>query len=179
MSEYICLNKFDTNDCPNIFVNEKLLRTNVWIYVHDQYIRIVKYIFHTLFHTDIRVLKDHGTCYIFWKLWPTAFRFHFPKGVFLNCIIVKCIFWTIFFQSVFFEMYTAYKSSKFLSLFKTHYEEKTSCYLGNFLSPKADNLRRKSKTNKITCYIYDFCCGAKAEWVLCWLERIGNWILAS
>ena len=61
---------------------------------------------------------------------------------------------------------------------KIHYQQNSS-YLGNFLSPKADNLRRKSKTNKITCYIYDFCCGAKAEWVLCWLERIGNWILAS
>ena len=39
MSEYICTNKFDTNECPNLFVKEKLIRTNV---------RIFKYICHTL-----------------------------------------------------------------------------------------------------------------------------------
>ena len=43
MSEYICTNKFDTNECPNIFVKEKLTRTNVRIYIHDQYIRIFEY----------------------------------------------------------------------------------------------------------------------------------------
>ena len=26
-----------------------------------------------------RALFDHGVSYIFWKLWPTAFRFRFPK----------------------------------------------------------------------------------------------------
>ena len=48
MSEYIRTNKFDTNECPNIFVKEKLIRTNVRIYIRDQYIRIFKYIRHTL-----------------------------------------------------------------------------------------------------------------------------------
>ena len=43
MSEYICTNKFDTNECPNIFVKEKLIRTNVRIYIRDQYIRIFEY----------------------------------------------------------------------------------------------------------------------------------------
>ena len=46
MSEYIRLNKFDTNECPNVFVNEKFVPTNVWIYICDQYIR------HTLPQTD-------------------------------------------------------------------------------------------------------------------------------
>ena len=48
MSEYIRTNKFDTNECPNIFVKEKLIRTNVRIYICDQYIRIFEYIRHTL-----------------------------------------------------------------------------------------------------------------------------------
>ena len=48
MSEYIRTNKFDTNECPNIFVKEKLIRTNVRIYIRDQYIRIFEYIRHTL-----------------------------------------------------------------------------------------------------------------------------------
>ena len=43
MSEYIRTNKFDTNECPNIFVKEKLIRTNVRIYTRDQYIRIFEY----------------------------------------------------------------------------------------------------------------------------------------
>ena len=43
MSEYIRTNKFDTNECPNLFVKEKLIRTNVRIYIRDQYIRIFKY----------------------------------------------------------------------------------------------------------------------------------------
>ena len=43
MSEYIRTNKFDTNECPNIFVKEKLIRTNVRIYIRDQYIRIFEY----------------------------------------------------------------------------------------------------------------------------------------
>merc|ERR1712139_282311 len=29
MSEYIRTNKFDTNECPNIFIKEKLIPTNV------------------------------------------------------------------------------------------------------------------------------------------------------
>ena len=37
MSEYIRTNKLDTNECPNIFVKEKLIRTNVRIYIRDQY----------------------------------------------------------------------------------------------------------------------------------------------
>ena len=48
MSEYIRTNKFDTNECPNIFVKEKLTQTNVRIYIRDQYIRIFEYIRHTL-----------------------------------------------------------------------------------------------------------------------------------
>ena len=43
MSEYIRTKKFDTNECPNIFVKEKLIRTNVRIYTRDQYIRIFEY----------------------------------------------------------------------------------------------------------------------------------------
>ena len=43
MSEYIRTNKFDTNECPNIFVKEKLIRTNVRKYIRDQYIRIFEY----------------------------------------------------------------------------------------------------------------------------------------
>ena len=43
MSEYIRTNKFDTNECPNIFGKEKLIRTNVRIYIRDQYIRIFEY----------------------------------------------------------------------------------------------------------------------------------------
>ena len=35
--------KFDTNECPNTFVKEKLIRTNVRIYIRDQYIRIFEY----------------------------------------------------------------------------------------------------------------------------------------
>ena len=49
MSEYIRTNKFDTNECPNIFVKEKLIRTNVRIYICDQYKRIFEYIRHTLY----------------------------------------------------------------------------------------------------------------------------------
>ena len=55
MSEYIRTNKFDTNECPNIFVNEKLLWTNVWIYIHDQYIQIFEYIRHTLVRMRIEI----------------------------------------------------------------------------------------------------------------------------
>ena len=43
MSEYIRSNKFDPNECTNIFVKEKLIRTNVRIYIRDQYIRIFEY----------------------------------------------------------------------------------------------------------------------------------------
>ena len=43
MSEYIRTNKFDTNECLNIFVKEKLIRTNIRIYIRDQYIRIFEY----------------------------------------------------------------------------------------------------------------------------------------
>ena len=50
MSEYIRTNKFDTNECPNIFVKEKLIRMNVRIYIRDQYIRIFEYIRHTLIY---------------------------------------------------------------------------------------------------------------------------------
>ena len=48
MSEYIRLNKFDTNECPSVFVNERLVQMNVWIYICDQYIQIFDYICHTL-----------------------------------------------------------------------------------------------------------------------------------
>ena len=48
MSEYIRTNKFDTNECLNIFVKEKFIRTNVRIYIRDQYIRIFEYIRHIL-----------------------------------------------------------------------------------------------------------------------------------
>ena len=37
------------------------------------------------------VSADHGTWYIFWKLWPTAFRLLFPKLIFLKYIFWKCI----------------------------------------------------------------------------------------
>ena len=47
MSEYIRTNKFDTNECPNIFVKEILIRMNVRIYIRDQYIQIFEYIRHT------------------------------------------------------------------------------------------------------------------------------------
>ena len=47
------------------------------------------------------VSADHGTWYIFWKLWPTAFRLwfpklFFPKYIFWKCILCKNIFamWT-------------------------------------------------------------------------------------
>ena len=49
MSEYIRTNKFDTNECPNIFVKEKLIQTNVQINICDQYIRIYSNIFWTDF----------------------------------------------------------------------------------------------------------------------------------
>ena len=68
MSEYIHTNKFDTNESPNIFVTEKLIRTNVRINIRDQYIRIFEYsnIFVTLwsvvplamFFLQIRALPD-------------------------------------------------------------------------------------------------------------------------
>ena len=56
MSEYIRTNKFDTNECPNIFVKEKLIRTNVRIYIRDRYIRIFEYsnIFVTLWYDSPR-----------------------------------------------------------------------------------------------------------------------------
>ena len=58
MSEYIRTNKFDPNECPNIFVKEKLIRTNVRIYICDQYIRIFELsnIFVTL------CSRHHQTC---------------------------------------------------------------------------------------------------------------------
>ena len=33
-----------------------------------------------------RASVDHGTWYIFWMLWPTAFRCQFPKYTFRKCI---------------------------------------------------------------------------------------------
>ena len=48
MSEYIHTNKFDTNESPNMFVTEKLIRTNVRLTIRDLYIRIFEYIRHTL-----------------------------------------------------------------------------------------------------------------------------------
>ena len=49
-----------------------------------------------------RVIVNHGTCYIFWKLSPTAFRHPFPKCIFVKCIFAKCtllsfagLFWSI------------------------------------------------------------------------------------
>ena len=43
MSDYIRSNKLNTNECPNIFVKEKLKQTNVRINICNQYIRIFKY----------------------------------------------------------------------------------------------------------------------------------------
>ena len=43
MSEYIRTKKIDSNECPNIFVKEKLIRTNVRINIRHQYIRIFVY----------------------------------------------------------------------------------------------------------------------------------------
>ena len=69
MSEYIRTNKFDTNECPNIFVKEKLIRMNVQIYIRDQYIWIFEYIRHTLMwntafsicnHCSFPHLSQHG-----------------------------------------------------------------------------------------------------------------------
>ena len=40
MSEYIRTNEFDTNECPNIFIKEKLIQMNVRINICDQYIQI-------------------------------------------------------------------------------------------------------------------------------------------
>ena len=105
--------------------------------------------------------------------------FIFQK-VFLLIVLLWSVFSELYFSNLYFLKCTRLTHLlSFVSLFKSHYEEKTSSYLGNFLLPKADNLRQKSKTNKISRYIYDFCCGAKAEWVLCRLERIGNYILTS
>ena len=71
MSEYIRTNKFDTNECPNIFVKEKLIRMNIWIYSHQifwhewitEYIRIIcftrmnlrMYSYKKLIRTNIRI----------------------------------------------------------------------------------------------------------------------------
>ena len=49
MSEYIHTDKFGTNECPNIFVKEKLIQINVQINICDQYIRIYSNIFWTDF----------------------------------------------------------------------------------------------------------------------------------
>ena len=72
MSEYIRTNKFDTNECPNIFVKEKLIRTNVRIYICDQYIRIFEYsnIFVTLWdrQTDIHMQREKTD----WWCWDLA-----------------------------------------------------------------------------------------------------------
>ena len=57
MSEYIRTDKFDTNECPNIFVKDKLIRTNVRIYIRYQYIRIFEYIRHTLLHRNDSIIK--------------------------------------------------------------------------------------------------------------------------
>ena len=56
MSEYIRTNKFDTNECPNIFVKEKLIQMNVRIYICDQYVRIFEYIRHTLVRIAFHIL---------------------------------------------------------------------------------------------------------------------------
>ena len=39
-----------------------------------------------------RASVDKGTWYIFWKLWPTAFRLRFPKCIFPKCTFLKCSF---------------------------------------------------------------------------------------
>ena len=57
MSEYIGRRKIDTNEYPNIFVQTNLMRTNFQIYICDQYIRIFKYICHTL--TDIIITATY------------------------------------------------------------------------------------------------------------------------
>ena len=66
MSEYIRTNKFDTNECPNKFVTEKLIWMNVRIYIRDQYIRIFEYsnIFVTL--CDRCNLEASYSCHLIW-----------------------------------------------------------------------------------------------------------------
>ena len=63
MSEYIRTNKFDPNECPNIFVQTKLTRMNLRINIRAQYIRIFEYsnIFVTL-------------CFTFEKTFAHSFR---------------------------------------------------------------------------------------------------------
>ena len=58
MSEYIRTIKFDTNECPNISVKEKLTQTNVRIYIRDQYSRIFEYIRHPLDWTGWILLRS-------------------------------------------------------------------------------------------------------------------------
>ena len=103
MSEYIRTNKFDTNECPNIFVKEKLIRTNVRIYIRDQYIRIFEYsnIFVTLwFKFDPKTFKpflksarlsELCSKYLWiyfqktWRAGQTILKF----GVFSNKIVLR------------------------------------------------------------------------------------------
>ena len=61
MSEYIRSNKFDTNECANIFVKEKLIRTNVRIYIRDQYIRIFEYQIYSS-HSGLNVVFSSTFC---------------------------------------------------------------------------------------------------------------------
>ena len=51
MSEYISTNKFGTNECPNIFVKEKLIRMNVRTYAHTHQ-RMSEYIHTNKFDTN-------------------------------------------------------------------------------------------------------------------------------
>ena len=53
MSEYIRTNKFDMNECPMIFVKEKLIQMNVPIYIRDQYILKFEY-------SNIRIYSSHS-----------------------------------------------------------------------------------------------------------------------
>ena len=90
MSEYICSNKLNTNECPNIFVKEKLIQTNDRIYIRDKYIRIFEYlnIFVTLwFRTQIYF----GLCATWISQWEI------PHS---TCVIVfsSLIIWILYLQ---------------------------------------------------------------------------------
>ena len=78
MSEYIRSDKFDTNECPNIFVKENLIRMNVRIYIQDQYIRIFEYIRHTLVQTNPK--SDHVYLNDI-----SAYQAGAPEDIFLIC----------------------------------------------------------------------------------------------
>ena len=68
---YIHTNKFGTNECPNIFVKEKLIQMNVRINICDQYIRMFKFsnIFVTLYTWCILYSNIDNTFLISFHWW--------------------------------------------------------------------------------------------------------------